>query len=252
MVPVAGPEARREPLLWVQLMGLGILPLEGLLLLLLLAGADPGPLPLLERLFCWAIGGLAPALLLARRPADVWSLLLIQTPLRGRRELQRRLNGLQENLPLRIGMIAGAALELPLLAWLDRHAVVARTFSPLAGSPRLLALVLAATLLAVMLWQWQQILQALWLLGRPVALLEATTPLTVEQIEDRRLSLGLPLLLPEPLRWPPAGKIQADSAPAQAPDAPAPGDASGRAVTPVEEEEHTEEEEGTDLDEQVG
>ena len=37
--------ARREPLLWLQLLGLAALPLEALLLLLVLAGADPGLFP---------------------------------------------------------------------------------------------------------------------------------------------------------------------------------------------------------------
>ena len=52
--------ARREPLLWLQLLGLAVLPLETALLLLVLAGADPGPLPGLERLFTWALGALGP------------------------------------------------------------------------------------------------------------------------------------------------------------------------------------------------
>ena len=65
--------ARSEPLIWLQLIAVGVLPLEALLLLLLLAGSDPGPLPALERLLCWGLGGLVPALVLWRRPADVWS-----------------------------------------------------------------------------------------------------------------------------------------------------------------------------------
>ena len=111
---------RSEPLLWLQLIAIGVLPLEALLLLLVLAGSDPGPLPGLERLLCWAIGALAPALLLVRRPADVWSLLLLQTPLRGRRELQRRLSRLQATPALALATAGGAALGLPLLWWIGR------------------------------------------------------------------------------------------------------------------------------------
>ena len=192
--------ARSEPLLWVQLIGAGLFPLEALLLLLLLAGSDPGPVPSLERLLCWALGALAPSLLLWRRPADVWSLLLLQTPLRARRPLQQRLSRLQEGLPLRLALALGTLLSLPLLWWLDAHAGIASALSPLAGTPRLVVLLLAALWLAVMLWQWQQLLQALWLLSRPGEQVEAALPMGEAELEASRLSLGLPLLLLDPLR----------------------------------------------------
>ncbi len=191
---------RGEPLLWLQLIALGVLPLEALLLLLVLAGSDPGPLPGLERLLCWAIGALAPSLLLARRPADVWSLLLLQTPLRGRRELQRRLSRLQAAPGLALATAGGAALALPLLWWIDGHAAVAAPLTPFASCPRLVALLLAALLLVVMLWQWQQLIQSLWLLSRSPEVVAATRPLSLEELEQQRLCLGLPLLLPEPLK----------------------------------------------------
>ncbi|MEB3169198.1 MAG: low-complexity tail membrane protein [Synechococcaceae cyanobacterium] len=192
-------EPRSEPLLWLQLLGLGALPLEALLLLLLLAGADPGPWPWLERGLAWSLGSLAPTLLLWRRPADVWSLLLISTPLRGRRELQRRLSGLQRGWGLRLALVLGAAGLLPLLAWLDRWSVLARDLALLPEAPRLVALLLAAAVLSLMLWQWQQLLQALWLLSRPAAAVAAAPALTVEEISATRLCLGLPLLLPDVL-----------------------------------------------------
>lgn len=191
--------ARSEPLLWVQLIGAGLFPLEGLLLLLLLAGSDPGPWPGLERLLCWALGALAPALLLWRRPADVWSLLLLQTPLRARRPLQQRLSRLQDNLGLRLGLALAALISLPLLGWLDEHAAVASSLSPLDGSPRLVVLLLAALLLAVMQWQWQQLLQALWLLTRSPDTVASAEPMSQADLEQRRLCLGLPLLLLDPL-----------------------------------------------------
>ncbi len=196
---------RAEPLLWLQLVSLGVLPLEALLLLLLLAGQDPGPWPGLERLLCWMLGALAPALLLWRRPADVWSLLVLQTPLRGRRPVQQRLSRLQEGLPLRLGLAFGAMLLLPMLWWIDNHAALAHPYSPLSASPRLLALLLSAAVLAVMLWQWQQLLQAVWLLSRPTDSLPMVQAMTSEAMAAQRLSLGLPLLLFAPFQ----GEVQA-------------------------------------------
>lgn len=196
---------RAEPLLWLQLVSLGVLPLEALLLLLLLGGQDPGPWPGLEKLLCWMLGALAPALLLWRRPADVWSLLLLQTPLRGRRPIQLRLSRLQEGLVLRLGLALGTLLLLPLLWWIDNHAALAHPYSPLSASPRLLALLLSAGVLAVMVWQWQQLLQALWLLSRPTQTLAMVPAMTNEAMAQQRLSLGLPLLLLAPFQ----GEVQA-------------------------------------------
>ena len=221
---------RSEPLLWLQLISIGVLPLEALLLLLVLAGSDPGPLPGLERLLCWAIGALAPALLLVRRPADVWSLLLLQTPLRGRRELQHRLSRLQANLAVTLATAGGAALGLPLLWWIDRQAAVASPVSPFSSCPRLVALLLAALLLAVMLWQWQQLVQSLWLLSRKAETVAGTPPLSLAELEQQRLCLGLPLLLPEPMTL---------------------GGRSTVVPVAVEQEQSPKEAEGTDLDQQV-
>jgi hypothetical protein len=232
---------RSEPLLWLQLIGLGVLPLEALLLLLLLAGSDPGPLPALERLLCWALGVLAPALLLWRQPADVWSLLLVQTPLRVRRDLQQRLSRLQEALPLRLGLAAGVALALPLLWWIDDHAALAGAWSPLAATPRLGALLLASLLLALMLWQWQQLLQALWLLSRPPGQLAAATPMGQQELESGRLCLGLPLLLPAPLEG-----LEASIPPAAVSEA---GD--NGLPPPINTEQPAEQNHGPDLNQQV-
>ena len=46
-------QSRREPLLWLQCLAIGVIPLELLLIRLLLAGADPGPVPMVERLLIW-------------------------------------------------------------------------------------------------------------------------------------------------------------------------------------------------------
>ena len=75
---------RSEPLLWLQLIAVGVLPLEALLLLLLLAGSDPGPLPGLERLLCWAIGALAPELKVLT-PAREWGMSREETIAYGER-----------------------------------------------------------------------------------------------------------------------------------------------------------------------
>jgi hypothetical protein len=210
---------RSEPLLWIQLLGVGVLPLELLLLLLVLAGSDPGPVPALERLLCWGLGGLGSTLLLWHRPADVWSLLLLQTPLRARRPLQQSLSRLQQDLLPRLMLAPGGLAGLPLLWWLDDHAAMAAPFSPVAGSPRLVALLLASLLLALMVWQWQQLVQALWLLSRPAAAVVASRPMSLEDLEQQRLCLGLPLLLPEPLVLGPGPSPAAGGTPGGSPAA---------------------------------
>ena len=191
--------ARREPLLWLQLLGLAALPLEALLLLLVLAGADPGPLPGFERVLAWALGALAPAVLFWRLPPDLWSLLLLQVPLRGRRPEQLRLSALQTALPLKLLAASGAVLLLPLVWLMDAKAGLAWAWSPLSASPRLVVLLVSLPLLALMQWHWHQLMQTLWLFTRPAALVEQTLPLTQAQAADDRLNLGLPLLLLPPL-----------------------------------------------------
>jgi len=156
----------------------------------------------LERLLCWAIGVLAPAVLLWRLPADPWSLFVAQVPLRGRRPIQQRLSALQPPLLLRVGSLGGVAiLSLLMLWWCDDHAAVASAFSPVAESPRLVGLLLAAALLALVQWQGQQVVQALWLLSRSPEDVAAVAPMSGAALERaRRLSPGLPLLLLSPLQ----------------------------------------------------
>jgi len=213
---------RTEPLLWIQLLGVAMLPLEALLILLVLAGSDPGPAPLVEQVLCWSLGALAPALLLWRTPADVWSLLLAQIPARGRRDPQQRLSRLQNTLPLKLlGPGLGALALLSLLLRLDQHAAIAAPLWHSEHLPRLMALLLVALVLSLMLWQWQQLVQALWLLGRSEATLSATTPLSTVELGQTRLSLGLPLLLPPPLSF--THRPQRPSPTPPAPASPAPG-----------------------------
>jgi hypothetical protein len=277
-VSVAAPTPRSEPLLWLQLLALGLLPLEALLLLLLLGASDPGSLPLLERFFCWAIGVLAPAALLWRLPVDPWSLLVAQVPQRGRREIQQRLSALQPPAVLRLGsLVSLAILSLVLLWWCDNHAAFASAFSPVADSPRLVGLLLAAAVLALLQWQGQQVVQALWLLSRSPQEVAAANPLSAAPLERERLSLGLPLLLLPPLREslasvsiPSPAPVSAASSAAIDPEAPttAGGPASSApasedlpedfpspsaiaAAIAVEPEESTEEQQGTALDQEI-
>lgn len=225
--------ARSEPLLWLQLIGLGALPLEALLLLLLLAGADPGPFPGLERLLGWALGALAPALLFWRLPPDLWSLLLVQVPVRARSTHQLRLSGLQARLPLQLLRATGSPLLLPLIWWTDTHAGVAWGISPLASSPRLVGLLLAVPVLAVMLWQWQQLVQTLWMFSQPAERIATAPPLSPEQAAETRLNSGLPLLLLPPL----AGNT------------PSAAGIHGRMAVPPEQ--GSEQAEGPNLDQQI-
>ena len=273
-VSVAAPSPRSEPLLWLQLLALGLLPLEALLLLLLLGASDPGSLPLLERLLCWAIGVLAPAALLWRLPVDPWSLLVAQVPQRGRREIQQRLSALQPPAVLRLGSLVGLAiLSLVLLWWCDNHAAFASAFSPVADSPRLVGLLLAAAVLALLQWQGQQVVQALWLLSRSPHEVAAATPLSAAALERERLSPGLPLLLLPPLReslasvsipstapfsTPPSAAMD-PAAPPAAPSAPAPEDppegfaspSAAAAAIAIEPEESTEEQQSPPLDQEI-
>ena len=282
--------ARREPLLWLQLLGLAALPLEALALLLVLAGSDPGLFPGFERVLAWALGALAPAVLFWRLPPDLWSLLVVQVPLRGRRPDQLRLSALQTALPLKLVAASGSLLLLPLLWWSDAAAGMAWAWSPLNASPRLVGLLVALPLLTLMLWHWQQLVQVLWLLSRSSEQVEQTLPLTQSQAAQQRLNLGLPLLLlppldlrePEPATAP---QVEADveiaavdepeiavetlpedpnteeptaepsEAPTDAPEdaAPEPGSAVVvvDAAVAVEPEQPTEQHEGADLDTEI-
>ena len=158
--------SRSEPLLWLQLIGLGAIPLELLLVLLLLAGSDPGPFPGLERVLTWALGAVGPSVLLWRMPPDPFSLLLICTPVRLRSPDQLGFSQQPMGLPLKLLLASGTALLLPLLWWLDTTSVLATSYALLPTPNRVAALVAVAPLLTLMVWQWQQLVQATVLLGR--------------------------------------------------------------------------------------
>lgn len=107
-----------------------LLPLELLLLQLILAGADPGPAPLLEMLLLWALAVAAPlrVLLHAARP-----------------------------MGLVLGALAGL-LQAPPLIWLDARAGQVALATPWHGSSRLGVLLQAGVVLSVLQVQIAQLL----------------------------------------------------------------------------------------------
>lgn len=192
---------RSEPLLWLQLIAIGAIPLELILLQLLLAGSDLGPVPVLERLLTWALGALAPAVLLWRKPADWGSLLLVRIRPDSRNRVQRQLSSLQSSPLIRVLTASGVLVLLVLFWWIDSSAVLVRDLSPLAGSSRLTCLLVAIPILAMLLWQWQQLIQAIWLLTCDPKALDAVSPMADSEFQTRRLSFGLGLLRIENLHW---------------------------------------------------
>ena len=193
---------RSEPLLWVQLISLGAVPLELLLLVLVLAGSDPGPLPQLERVLAWALGALAPALLLWRQGADPRSLLLITAAVPLEPGLAARLRQQQGSLLPKVLFGAGVVALLPLVGWMDTHAALAGNFSPLQDGARLSALLLCVVLLALMVWQWHQLVQAGWLLWAAGGPEGGGTPDSATRPHLDPNNPGLPLLLLSPLVFP--------------------------------------------------
>lgn len=206
--------SRREPLLWLQCLAIGAIPLEVLLLRMVLAGADFGPVPGLERVFTWAIGALVPAVLLWQRSPDWASFLLVRQPLAGRTEFQRQCSAAQSSLPIKVLGASGALLLLVLLWWIDGSALLISDLSPLHNGSRLGSLLLAAPLLSLLLWQWQQLIQAAWLLTREDRAVSALTPFTDADYQRSTASFGLELLKLAPLEWDLATPPNAPVAPA--------------------------------------
>ena len=213
-------QPRREPLLWLQCLAIGAIPLELLLIRVLLAGADPGPVPLLERLLLWGVAVLAPAVALWRRPADWGSLLLLRSPVASRSQEQLHYSAMQEELGIKVGLAVVTVVLLPLIWWLDESAGLLQEFSPLQDQSRLVSLLLSAPGLALVVWQAQQLLQALLLLSRGTVEETPEASWDCQRINSERSSFGLQLLQLQPLMWPEAmPKTDIGSTPEPAPTA---------------------------------
>ena len=198
--------SRREPLLWLQLMAIAVIPLELELMRLMLAGPAFGPAPALERLLIWGLAVVAPGVLLWRRSADWASLLLVRIAPAKRSLDQCRISAIQQPLGLKAALIIGIALLLPLFWWVDQSALLVVNFSPTQNSSRLTALLLAGPLLTLILWQWQQLFQAIWLLTRSDLSFAELTPIIPADLQTTHLSLGLGLLQPPLLEWDATGE----------------------------------------------
>ena len=192
---------RNEPLLWLQLVAIGAIPLELQLLRLILAGSDLGPVPSIERFLCWGIAVVAPGVLLWKRPVDWGSLLLVRQPLKGRTTFQRKISHSQDNLLLKLAGAAGAIFLLALFWWIDRSSLLIADLSPLRSGHRLQSLLIATPLLTVIFWQWNQLVQSIWLLTRPSMAIEGAIAMSDLQLENSRFSLGLGLLRLQSLDW---------------------------------------------------
>ena len=195
-------QSRREPLLWLQCLSIGVIPLELLLIRLLLAGADPGPVPIVERLLIWGVGVVAPAIALWKRPADWGSLLLLRLPLASRSSDQLKLSASEGQWGSRSALVGCTVLLLPLLWWLDESAGLIHEFSPLQDSSRLVSLLLTAPLLALLVWQIQQLVRAVLLLVQAPQNDSAAEPWSLDQLRQERTSFGLQVLQFAPLTWP--------------------------------------------------
>lgn len=201
--------SRREPLLWLQCLAIGAIPMEILLLRLVLAGADFGPFPGIERMFAWSLGVLVPAVLLWKRAPDWGSLLVVRVPQSGRSAKQRQFSAALQALPLKVIGAAGALPLLLILWWVDDSALLVADLSPLQNGSRLGSLLLTVPILALLLWQWQQLVQAGWLLIRDESLLTSLDPLSESALKDSTISFGLQLLNFPPLDWDVSAPVQA-------------------------------------------
>ncbi len=224
---------RREPLLWLQLMALAVIPLELELLRLLLAGSSFGPSPALERLLVWSLSVVAPGYWLVQRPVDWGSLLLVRQPLSTRQIDQRRISALQQSPVLRIATVFGMVLLLMVFWWIDRSALLVIDLSPLREGSRLTGLLLSGLLLSLLLWQWQQLCSSLWLLTRSDTNVLAVEPLSDEQMRNDRTSFGFGLLTLPTLTW------------------SSPSKSSGLSSGPIEPEQASEQNDRSDLDQEV-
>lgn len=188
------------------------------MLRLVLAGSDLGSLPGLERILAWAIGALAPAVLFWKRPPDWGSLLLVRLPLQGRDRSQQQLSRDLQTLPVKLIAAAGVVPLLMVLWWIDTSALLVADLSPFSNGSRLGSLLLATPLLALLLWQWHQLVQCFWLLIRRDDATAADSAASESDWREACLSIGLGVIQLPPLDW--------------ATRTPSPGDPASAVATP--------------------
>jgi hypothetical protein len=142
-------------------------------------------------------------------------------PLKERDQAQQALSAKQGGLISRTSVAVAALGSLPLLWWLDDSAVLASEFSPVLGQSRLVTLLISIPVLALMVWQVQQISQALgWLLPIRSQLDEAASPGNTAEhnsiaADQQHTSFGLQILRLGQLDWPePAAKTTPEPPPA--------------------------------------
>jgi len=233
----------------------------------------------------WGVGVVAPAIALWKRPADWGSLLLLRLPMASRSSDQLKLSASEGQWGSRSALVGCTVLLLPLLWWLDESAGLIHEFSPLQDSSRLVSLLLTAPLLALLVWQIQQLVQAVLLLVQAPQNDSAAEPWSLDQLRQERTSFGLQVLQFAPLTWPepveptpsptpePTNETEPEptNAPDQEPTSDLPEDTASIDLTTsdddsavasalididitaaVEPEQTAEEEESTPLDPEVG
>jgi len=183
---------RQEPILWIQLLGLGFIPLEFLLLKLVLAGAPVGPIPTIQRIIIMVIAIITPTIVLFKNPADWASFLFFKLPLKGRSVSQHQINNLQLHFFLpKICFLAGVIILISCFWFIDKSALLLADISPFHNFSRIINLFFAIPLLFLIVWQWHQLCFSIWLLTRSEDILKASEYLPTKQILANQLCLGL-------------------------------------------------------------
>jgi hypothetical protein len=128
---------------------------------------------------------------------------LVRQPLASRNSDQLRISASHGGLSSRVAVVITAVILLPVLWWLDDSAVLASEFSPVSGQSRLVTLLLVSPLLALMVWQVQQLVQAATqLLASSATAAPADSAFRADAVATQRTSLGLQLLNLPALEWP--------------------------------------------------
>ncbi len=195
---------RNEPVLWIQLIGIGAIPLECILLALILGGAHLGPLVELQRLIISFIAIILPTISFLKRPADWGSLLIIKIPLVKRSIIQRQLSSTQNHLATQISLILGGLLLIFLFREIDKLAFVFNEISPFKNNLRITNVLLSIPLLSLMLWQWHQLSQSIWILTRSKVDIDKADYFSNKEIIKQRLSPGFECLPINELRFTPS------------------------------------------------